>query len=72
MRTIIEVPEPQIEELDRICEIQNISRAELIRKAIDRYLMESSFARREASFGIWKNKKIDSLKMEAALRKEWS
>ena len=71
MRTILEIPNEKVKELDRLCKAQKISRAELVRRAIDKYLLDTPLVRREASFGIWKWKKIDSLKYEASLRNEW-
>ena len=71
MRTIFEIPDDKVKELDRLCKAQKISRAELMRRAIDKYLLDTPLVRREASFGIWKRKKIDSLKYEASLRNEW-
>ena len=41
-------------------------------KPIYKYLLDTPLVRREASFGIWKKKKIDSLKYEASIRKEWT
>ena len=72
MRTIFEIPDEKVKELDRLCKAQKISRAELMRRAIDKYLLDTPLVRREASFGIWKKKKIDSLKYEASIRKEWT
>ena len=72
MRTIFEIPDEKVKELDRLCKAQKISRAELMRRAIDKYLLDTPLVRREASFGIWKKKKIDSLKFEASIRKEWT
>jgi metal-responsive CopG/Arc/MetJ family transcriptional regulator len=71
MRTILEIPNEKVKELDRLCKAQKISRAELVRRAIDKYLLDTPQVRREASFGIWKRKKIHSLKYEASLRSEW-
>ncbi len=71
MRIIFEIPDEKVKELDRLCKAQKISRAELMRSAIDKYLLDTPLVRREASFGIWKKKKIDSLKKEASIRKEW-
>ena len=71
MRTILEIPNEKVKELDRLCKAQKISRAELVRRAIDKYLLDTPLVRREASFGIWKRKKIHSLKYEASLRNEW-
>jgi metal-responsive CopG/Arc/MetJ family transcriptional regulator len=72
MRTIFEIPDDKVKELDRLCKAQKISRAELVRRAIDKYLLDTPLVRREASFGIWKKKKIDSLKFETSIRKEWT
>lgn len=72
MRTILEIPKEKVMALDMICRSEKISRAELVRRAIDKYLLDIPKARREASFGIWKSKKIDSLKYEKSLRDEWT
>ena len=72
MRTIFEIPDEKVKQLDRLCKAQKISRAELIRRAIDNYLLDTPPVRREASLGIWKKKKIDSLKFEALIRNEWT
>ncbi|WP_411822607.1 ribbon-helix-helix protein, CopG family [Leptospira sp. 'Mane'] len=71
MRTILEIPEEKVTILDEISKEENVSRAELIRKAIDHYLLDFPRIRREASFGIWKSKKLDSLKYEESIRNEW-
>ncbi|MDX1958380.1 MAG: ribbon-helix-helix protein, CopG family [Leptospiraceae bacterium] len=71
MRTILEIPEEKIIVLDQISIDQKVSRAEIVRRAIDQYILDHSTARRGASFGIWKHKKIDSLSYEKKLRNEW-
>lgn len=72
MRTIVEIPRDKIQILDKLCLIQKISRAEMIRRAIDKMLIDTSGIRRETGFGSWKRKKINSLKYEESLRSEWS
>lgn len=72
MRTIVEIPKKKVMALDSVCRSEKISRAELVRRAIDKYLLDMPQTRREASLGIWKSKKIDSLKYEKALRDEWT
>ena len=71
MRTILEIPNEKIKALDHICQKESISRAELIRRAIDRYLSEAAKEGVEKSFGIWKHRKINSLKYEKIMRAEW-
>ncbi|TGN08361.1 ribbon-helix-helix protein, CopG family [Leptospira ilyithenensis] len=72
MRTILEIPEEKISILDEISKEENVSRAELIRKAIDHYLLDFPRIRREASFGIWKSQNLDSLQYERSIRDEWT
>jgi metal-responsive CopG/Arc/MetJ family transcriptional regulator len=72
MRTIVEIPIDKIQLLDKLCLIQKISRAEMIRRAIDKMIIDTSEIRRQSSFGSWKRKKINSLKYEESLRSEWS
>jgi hypothetical protein len=72
MRTIVDIPEKQLDALAQLCAQQNISRAEAVRRAVDRLLKESSTPRKDAGFGIWKSKRIDSLKFVEKLRAEWS
>jgi hypothetical protein len=72
MRTIIEIPKKKVMALDMVCRSEKISRAELVRRAIDKYLLDMPQTRRKAGFGLWKSKKIDSLKYEKTLRDEWT
>lgn len=75
MRTIIELPEEQIEWLAKVCARDGISRAEAIRRALiaeqARDQASSFEADLAAAFGIWKDRGIDSLEYERALREEW-
>jgi hypothetical protein len=71
MRTIIEVPAEQLEALAELCRLENISRAEAIRRAIAAHVRRG---RREAAapaFGLWRDRAIDGLAYERRLRQEW-
>ena len=72
MRTIIDLPDRQLEQLERISRSRKLSRAELIRQAVDRYLQEHLPGREEA-FGVWKRKgpREDGVAFQRRLRKEW-
>jgi hypothetical protein len=71
MRTIIEIPEEQLESLSYICDKQRISRAEAVRRAISLYLKDLSTVKNDSAFGIWKSKSIDSRVYQEKLREEW-
>lgn len=72
MRTIVDLPGEQLDALARICRDQKISRAEAIRRAVDRMIQESPTPQKEAGFGIWKNKRIEGRAFVEKLRAEWA
>ena len=71
MRTIVELPGPLVEELDRHADRESVSRAEAVRRAIAEYLARRSAPRTDTGFGIWQKKKIDALTYVDRLRDEW-
>ena len=81
MRTLIDIPEKQLKALNAIGVARKISRAELVREAIEAFLHRNRPAR-ESAFGIWKDKKVvlpgqgeplpeDGLAYQDRLRGEW-
>ena len=71
MRTIIDIPEDVLGEIDAHAKEVKISRAEAVRRAMAEYLQKRSQSRPDVAFGIWKSKKVDALAYEDELRKEW-
>ena len=71
MRTIIDVPPGQLDELDRLCKREGISRAEAIRQAIGEHLRKYPSPDRDAAFGIWRGRDLDGLVYQHAIRREW-
>ena len=77
MRTIIDLPEDQIEALRALCEREGISRAEAVRKAVDLLLEQKQARRREfeealaAAAGSWKDYGIDGVEYQRKIRAEW-
>jgi metal-responsive CopG/Arc/MetJ family transcriptional regulator len=53
-RTIVDIPETQLAEIDRFCRALGISRAEAVRRALEAYL-ERSVDLRAEGFGLWKD-----------------
>ncbi len=71
VRTIIELPDEQLEALGNFCARENVSRAEAIRRAVGAYLKQTQTGKGRSAFGLWKKKRIDALKYESRLRAEW-
>ena len=71
MRTIIELPARQVGALSRLCREEKISRAEAIRRAVDKLIEERQPADPDAAFGAWRHQKLRSRQLVERLRAEW-
>jgi len=72
MRTIIELPQAQLDALDVMCRREGISRAEAIRRAIARHVQEERRSADDPAFGLWRANPVDGLAYQQRLRDEWS
>ena len=72
MRTIIDLPDLQVEGLERISKSRKLSRAELIRQAVASFLKEN-LPRRDEAFGLWRRAGLreEGVAFQRRLRKEW-
>ena len=72
MRTIIDLPDAQLEALDGICRRDGISRAEAIRQAVTLLMRQRGASRSGVAFGIWRGRRgVDGLAYQERLRREW-
>jgi hypothetical protein len=71
MRTIIELPNEQLDALDALRQREGISRAEAIRRAVAAYVRLEGVKHTNAAFGLWRGRRVDSLAEERRLRREW-
>jgi metal-responsive CopG/Arc/MetJ family transcriptional regulator len=71
MRTIIDIPEALLAELDANAQHERVSRAEVVRRAVAEYVAKRPLASPDIAFGVWKGKKIDALTFVDRLRGEW-
>ncbi|PNU18574.1 CopG family transcriptional regulator [Geothermobacter hydrogeniphilus] len=71
MRTIVDLPEPQIARLREMSDRQGLSRAELVRRAVAEYLARHQGEGCEEAFGLWKKRSTDALNYQDQLREEW-
>jgi hypothetical protein len=74
MRTLIDIPEDNIRRLDAMAATRGWSRAEAVRRAVAEMLERDDQADKAsimAVFGAWKDRGIDGLAFQQALRAEW-
>ena len=74
MRTLVDIPVEQLEELTEISARENTSRAAIIREAIASYLAKRRQAGSKDAFGLWRREHqgaVDGVDYQKALRGEW-
>jgi hypothetical protein len=71
MRTVIDLPEEQLRALAEMCERDQISRAEAVRRAVSAYLKASGEDALQEAFGMWAGRDVDGVRFQRALRDEW-
>lgn len=71
MKILLDMPQDKVHLLDSIAKIQGKSRSELIRQSVEKFIEFESVVALEQCFGAWKTKKIDGVKLQRKLRKEW-
>ncbi|MGO4570117.1 CopG family transcriptional regulator [Rhizobium sp. 2YAF20] len=71
MRTLVDIGDPEVKALDRLAQREKVSRAALIRKAIDDFLARNSSASEGEAFGLWGDRKVDGLAYQEDIRREW-
>ena len=71
MRTIIELPDDQLDGLAILCRREGISRAEAIRRAVAQYTRARLRHSAEEVFGLWRSRREDGVRYQRRLRKEW-
>ena len=72
MRTILDLPDDQVERLAEVCRRDGISRAEAVRRAVSDYLDAQCAHERDDAFGIWRDRQLDGLDYQREVRREWS
>lgn len=71
MRTIIDLPQEQIDSLKEMSAETNASRAQLIRYAVHEYVQSYQASQSDSAFGIFKEQPIDSIEYQQNMRGEW-
>jgi predicted transcriptional regulator len=71
MRTLIDLPDTQIQALAALCEQVKQPRAAVIRAAVAEYLERRVVQSQEAAFGLWDAEAMDGLAYQQKARSEW-
>lgn len=78
MRRLVDIPDNLLAELTAFAHKEGISRAELMRRALDAYVstlkQKQDMAEQdalEAVRGLWKDRNIDGVEYQRQLREEW-
>ena len=68
-RTIIEIPDAQLREVDRLCQLLGISRAEAVRRGLQGFVQQNEVVKTDG-FGLWQSaaKPSQSAKISATGR----
>lgn len=66
------MPEEMVASLDLAAKKEKLSRAALVRAAIDSYLEKGKAQAVETAFGLWKGRQTDGLAYQSRLRDEWT
>jgi metal-responsive CopG/Arc/MetJ family transcriptional regulator len=70
MRTIIDIPNEQLQQLAELCRREELSRSEAIRRAIA-LLLNTEAQHPDQAFGLWKDRGAEGVEYQQTLRKEW-
>lgn len=71
MRTLVDIGDQEVKALDRLAHREKVSRAALIRKAIDDFLARNVNISDAEAFGLWGDRKVDGLAYQEDIRSEW-
>ncbi len=70
MRTLVDIPERQLAEINNLSAARKLPRAEIIRQALTAYL-EANKPADDGAFGLWKQQGVDGLAYQEQVRSEW-
>ncbi|HBK09337.1 MAG TPA: CopG family transcriptional regulator [Acetobacteraceae bacterium] len=71
MRTLIDLPDTQIQALAALCERVHQPRAAIIREAVAEYLERRTQKSTSSAFGLWGKEGADGLAYQEKVRAEW-
>ena len=71
MRTLVDIPDQDVQALDALSARKGESRSSLIRQAVRDFLASHSATDLDLAFGLWRDRPVDGLEYERRVREEW-
>lgn len=71
MRTIVDLPEKDLQAIKALAKRENVSQAEAIRRAVKVYLARNQPELPDDAFGLWADRP-EGVTYQRELREEWS
>jgi hypothetical protein len=71
MRTLVDIPAEDLDLLNDAAKTLAISRAEFVRRAIQKSLEPHRQSQKQEAFGLWSHRPVDGLKYQERMREEW-
>lgn len=71
MRTLLDIPEEDLKLLNKLSDAEEVSRAELVRRAIFQYLKAHRSTAKAEAFGLWADAPEDGRSYQRKIRREW-
>jgi hypothetical protein len=68
-RTIVDIPDTQLRDLDALCDGLRISRAEGVRRAVQHFLRHAH-EHGDDGFGLWRDAGLEAVQIRRALEEE--
>jgi len=69
-RTIVDIPDPQLREIDRVRRALRISRAEAVRRGLAAFLAQHQ-AVEANGYGLWRDGGVHARGLAEAIRAKW-
>ena len=69
-RTIIDIPDEQLREINRVCRALNVSRAEAVRRCVNAVL-EHNQTVEENGYGLWRGAETEARGLLATIQAKW-
>jgi predicted transcriptional regulator len=71
LRVTVDIPEADLKRVEALAQARGVSRALVLREAIEAYLLRNIGDPIEAGFGLWKDRDEDGLAYQKRMRDEW-
>lgn len=71
MRTLVDIPEQDLQAVGEVAERQGVSRAAVIREAVSAYLASHPRKPAAEAFGLWGTRGPGGVSLQRGLRNEW-